>query len=368
MADTSEALAFFLEEADLGHLFVDWPAGMRLVICLDHDGDCAMLVYHADEEPRILRRAADLLRKPVGTFCVVPPRDGCPTRRMLFSEEQKLLALVSETENLYETASDYAINYAFAAEEGLDTELMTTGSSGAAAADPAAAAEEVQPTLPPIPPVSPHRAPSVVTPEIAPDRAAASARGNVPEGFRALSEDERRYSLFADGMLTLGRRGQLSLTAGDAAAEAGPAVTVDRIYFRDDLLSFAIPVATLREQGARGLPGRIMLGEHLFPAPLVETLARGPQPVRLTAAGAFIYVGLGPSRVPAAAAPAAAVPPAPASAAARPRRRGLLRSLLGGGAVAVLALLALQIGLSPAFSRADAPAKSLRDDVFAAAK
>ncbi|TMV55923.1 hypothetical protein FGG78_37815, partial [Thioclava sp. BHET1] len=127
MTETTDAVAFLLEESELAQIFIDWPEDMRLAVCLDADGGCAMLVHHAREDDRILDRAASVLGVAPGGFAVVPRREGHPTRRMLFSEEQRLLALVAETEGLVEAASDYALNYAFAAEEGLDIERLTAG-------------------------------------------------------------------------------------------------------------------------------------------------------------------------------------------------------------------------------------------------
>ncbi len=131
MNEAAEALAFFLEEAEMRQIFRGWPEAIRLAVCLDRSGGCAMLVFHRAEDDRILRRIAELLQMPAGGFHVVPERKGYPARRMLFSEEQAIIGLVAETDALVETASDYAINYAFALEEGLDVELLTTGKAAA---------------------------------------------------------------------------------------------------------------------------------------------------------------------------------------------------------------------------------------------
>lgn len=125
-----DALAYFPDDRDLTHLVPNWPLGMTAVLCLDDAGRCEVMVCHRDEGASVLRRVADVLGKPRGGFAVFPQVEGHPTRRILFSEEQQLLSLLTSAEKLQERASDYAINYAFAREEGLDPECVISPRTG----------------------------------------------------------------------------------------------------------------------------------------------------------------------------------------------------------------------------------------------
>lgn len=122
-----ETLAYFLEEHDLRSLFADWPREICAVLCLDESGRCEVVVHHREEQGRMPRRIGRILGLPEDGFAIVPRMAGYPTRRILFSEERQLQEIVAGTSNLVEVAEDYAINYRFARDEGLDPELVTTG-------------------------------------------------------------------------------------------------------------------------------------------------------------------------------------------------------------------------------------------------
>ncbi|KAF0674657.1 hypothetical protein [Profundibacterium mesophilum] len=124
---SSECLAYFLDAEDLGDVLVGWPREIDLALCLDDSGRCELVVFHRAESGTILLRVAQVLGRAFGTFCVTPEVEGHPTRRMLFSEEQDMMGIIRGAPRLAEIAEDYLINYRFAVEEGLDTDLMTTG-------------------------------------------------------------------------------------------------------------------------------------------------------------------------------------------------------------------------------------------------
>ncbi|KKL79388.1 hypothetical protein LCGC14_2015310, partial [marine sediment metagenome] len=127
--NSADCLAYFLDDDDLRDVLPDWPSEIDLAVCLDEGGACELVVYHRDESARILIRVAEVLGREMGSFSVVPEVTGHPTRRVLFSEEQQFLAMVASADRLIETATDYLINYRFAIEEGLDPELVTSGTS-----------------------------------------------------------------------------------------------------------------------------------------------------------------------------------------------------------------------------------------------
>ncbi|WP_102223638.1 hypothetical protein [Acidimangrovimonas sediminis] len=370
MTHRADAVAIFLDEEELGQMLDGWPEGFRLAVCLDDDGGCAFLVHHRDEDSRVLARVGEALNRPVGGFAVVPARAGLPTRRMLFSEERKLMSLVAESAELRESAADYALNYAFATEEGLDVEAVVAGRArraGPARPVPVAPASSPAMTAMARPirpePEAPPRFTTISAPDPAPAPRPAPALAplpaDLPPGFHPLAPAARRASIFADALLSLGRSGEVWLTIG-APHPGAPALQVTEVYFRADLQSFAIPTAVIAAEGP--LPARLSLAEELLPAALVAALSRAPQQVRLTASGAHLFVGLAPGRTERPAVPAAQQP---RNLAPRNLRRRILRGGLGGGALAAALLLALQVGLSPAFSGTDHPRKSLRDAIFA---
>jgi len=171
--DQTDKLAYFLEADQLAGVFADWPDDMNVVLCLEDSGDCEIVVYHRDEGHIVLSRVAGVFGRSVGEFMVVPEVRGYPTRRVMFSEEQKLLSLVAESIDLPETALDYAINYRYAKDQGLNPDTMKPKSSVAAEAAPE------RPTAQVITPTFRHREPKL--PQRVPPEIRAKARR--PEGI-----------------------------------------------------------------------------------------------------------------------------------------------------------------------------------------
>ena len=91
----ADKLAYFFDHTDLSTVFKDWPEEIGLVLCVDEEGSCDLLLFHPEERQKIMYDISTVLNRPLGKFAVVPPIDGYPTRKVLFSDEQKLLKLVS---------------------------------------------------------------------------------------------------------------------------------------------------------------------------------------------------------------------------------------------------------------------------------
>jgi hypothetical protein len=127
-----KAFVYFAEYEVIRDMMPGWPPEMRLALGLHVNGECELVVFHRDEANLIIKRMACILKLPVGSFGIVPERYGYPTKAIKFSDQQLLLKLVTEKDDLCEAASDYAINYQFAEEEGFDplhfTSLVHTGS------------------------------------------------------------------------------------------------------------------------------------------------------------------------------------------------------------------------------------------------
>lgn len=125
---SDDAFAYVLDEDVVRAALPGWPADMNLILCLKADGRCEMVVCHREEEGRrALRKAAAVMARPERSFAVAPEVEGWPTRRVRFSEEQEMLKLVAEADHLEEMALDYAINWRFARDEGLDPDDVAAG-------------------------------------------------------------------------------------------------------------------------------------------------------------------------------------------------------------------------------------------------
>ncbi|OOY04392.1 hypothetical protein [Thioclava sp. F28-4] len=366
MSASAEAIAFLLEEQDLRHLFQQWPQQMCLAVGLDPEGGCAMLVFHASEAERVLPRLARSMNWRADEFSVIPKIDGYRTRRMLFSDEQKILSLVHETDDLPEIARDYAINFAYAADEGLDPEALTDAKS----ASVSPAMREVERLLSELNPeqsttTAPASKIAASTSRANAEAARQTGEDGGPPGFRRLSDTHRAEALMATCELSLSGA-TVRISIEDAGADA-QSFGVRDVYFRDDLHSFAIPVAELARQGATAMPGQIHAPADHFPASLLATLRRTPLSARLTALDHFIFIA------PEAAKPQAtplAAPPREAAGKLPVKRAGAkpqMRTMLGGAALIFFSALALQLGLTPALSHGEARKVSLdtiRESVF----
>jgi len=118
--NTMKAFVYFAESEIIEEMLPDWPSEMRLALCLHESGACEIIVFHRNETDRIITRMSGILNLRGGSFSIAPKIPGYPTKVIKFSEQQQFLKLIAAENELCETASDYAINYRFAKEEGLD--------------------------------------------------------------------------------------------------------------------------------------------------------------------------------------------------------------------------------------------------------
>ena len=112
------ALAYFPDPGDLDRIFGDWPDDMAAAVYLDPAGTCALVPFAPGEpvETRLRRMfGAQALR-------VFPARPGEAELPLLYSEEQRLLAMLAglDAGRVRDTMRDFALNARFAAEEGMD--------------------------------------------------------------------------------------------------------------------------------------------------------------------------------------------------------------------------------------------------------
>jgi hypothetical protein len=316
----TEKLAYFLESDVLGGLFEDWPAEVNLALCLDEAGGCEMLVYHKDEGRSVLRKVSSVLGRPLGQFKVVPPIEGYPTRKVMFTEEQKLLTVVAETHGLPEIASDYAINYHFAVEQGLDPMTMQPQSASPRKDESpkSAARTKVEPrTEPRAEQPEARRAETAAPKSEKPKRrlslgaAASAARkpvekpapkrpvppqpGNVPglpPGYTLASSGGKDECLFAEAQM-FGRGDHIRLVlCPDAVSIQTRPVRIAEIGFRDDFARFVVPRGAL-SGWRQGDPAILDMAVEHFPSALARRFLDRPlrADVTITSRGIFVAPG-----------------------------------------------------------------------------
>jgi len=124
MTISQRALVVLIDTEDARHAFSNWPDEICLAACLMRDGDCSMVVFRRDEHPHIHERIMDILQLTERDICFVPEVRGFATRRFRYSDERRLMALVGSDRTVLDAAIDYAVNYTYALEEGLDPAIV----------------------------------------------------------------------------------------------------------------------------------------------------------------------------------------------------------------------------------------------------
>ncbi len=302
----------------------DWPEQMQVAVCLTPDGGCELVVHHADELGRILQRIAAMQGEE--GMAVAPDVAGYATRKVLFSEEQQLLSLVADSPDLAELACDYAINYRFARDQGLDPD-PTLNMAG----------PEIGPE------VAPETGPEIaqeVAPAMEPATGAAALTErsrmflthlSLPSGYAAHSVAQKPECFFLTGRLErVGDDMRLHI-APEATQDGAPPVRATRIGFRDDYARFVLPRSDL-DGWTVGQAVRLDMRLDLFPDAVIARYLQVSDAcqVTITARGVFVspasLCNLAPLQAPVAA-----------SAVAKPKRR-LLRTvhMAVGGLVAIM--------------------------------
>jgi hypothetical protein len=273
-----ETLAYFLEEDSLRGVMRDWPEAMQLMVRLDEAGRCELLVHHRDEAGRVLETLREGLGEEAETLAVVPPVEGFATRRVRFSEEQQLLALAASTEGLSESAQDYAINYRFACEEGLDPEAVVGPRARPLADEPESD----------LPQVAERRAARRQTqPDPRPEPAPAPRL--FPAGFEAANDPARREcSLVTAQLHGQGARVRLSFEPGALQGAEIP-VVVENVGHSADFGCFVLPRGALAGWQP-GAPLVIDMPQEQFPEAWAARFRRQTHhaQVSVTATGVFV--------------------------------------------------------------------------------
>lgn len=311
----STTFVYILEADAVLAILPGWPDDIQVAVCLSPDGACDLAVHHKNEVSRVLDRIAR--EQGDALISVAPKVAGYPTRKVLFSEEQQLLSFLADSEDLTELACDYAINYRFTLEQGLNSDRFT-----------ASQAIQSQPEAP---------AMSALT-KFGED-AALSARSkafvthlSLPSGYAAPAAVQQPECQFVTGYLEqTGDCLRLCISCDDRRAKVEP-VLVTRVGFRDDYARFVLPRNAL-DGWEYGDAAQLDIPLDQFPEALVTRFLQTADVVQVTVTARGVFVS--PSGNQGTVRPSA---PIVSGFAQRPRRR-LFRSVH----VAVVGLVAVMV-------------------------
>jgi len=384
MSGKEKVMAVLMGPVEVRQTFRDWPADMCLAVCLMESGDCQLVVFRQEEADLFPPRLQAHLGLRGDELCFFPAMPGYPTRTLLYSDEQRLMALVAEAPEIVEEASDYSVNYGFALDEGLNPAVFLGIET--AGARPAPEADSDGPEA------------AFVSCRTRPEETEATAQTRVdrvrqallpgfmqraeqtPPGARFRSARELALSEERPVLCEI-RPEENGWILVAQAGEAGADIRIgdpDLIYLRDDYSVVAIRLEPPWDMSA-ALPGRIWIRAKSLPPSLRKVFADCAGGAEMTGNGAFLYLHVTAQAAPAGLIRAAEVP-APASAPAgapveaegetaaadapvalapQRRKRTIRRRLLaltGIAAALVLIQIGIQLGGLEKTGRSDAQA------------
>lgn len=124
ISDVETTMIVLIDADDVKFAFSGWPDHICLAACLSSFGTCSMIVFRRDERHLMPDRLIKMLKLRRENTCFVPKVDCYQTKQFLYSDERRLMALVASDSVVLEEAIDYAVNYNYALEEGLDPATM----------------------------------------------------------------------------------------------------------------------------------------------------------------------------------------------------------------------------------------------------
>ncbi|GAA6199897.1 hypothetical protein [Aquicoccus sp. SU-CL01552] len=308
MSGKEKVMAVLMGPVEVRQTFRDWPEKMCLAVCLMESGDCQLIVFHRDEAEVFPARLQAHLRLTGQELCFFPAVPGYASRSLLYSDERRLLSLVAEAPEIVEEASDYAVNYAFAQEEGLDPAVFLGVEAGPARAG----SDRTSATPDPAAFVSCRGKSAAAVADAARSSRSGRVRKALLPGFMQRATPTQPGPRFrsarelaltemppvaciirpeANGWILVERLG-----AGGADIRIGDP---DLIYLRDDRNVVAIRLEPPWDM-ASPLPGRIWIRTKSLPSSLRMVFADGAGAAELTGSGAFLYLRPepAPARIP----------------------------------------------------------------------
>lgn len=314
MLGSEQVMAVMLEEDDLRLVHRDWPQKMRLAVCLMPSGDCQLLLFRQEETAIFSSRLRKHLGLRAEELCIHPPVHGFPTRQLRYSDQRSLAALLADSPQLVEDATDYSVNFAFALEEGLDpVEFL-----GVEAAEEDLPALAAAPELPmqdsgalqfasrraPIALNEPKPAARKLTLDLA--REAARIEEEEQPTAPAMSTPSHGLSIYpgeafkpvsdfeddvSEGGYTL-REDRSDFVISNGAGTVVQIENASQLFLRDDRQLLAIRI----DNRATTRPGTLRIKSSLLPKSLAQALRSGFGPVEVALDGPFVYVTLPAAR------------------------------------------------------------------------
>lgn len=328
VSDAMSPLVRLFSSEELPVRIPDWPEGVGIAVCRVGGRSISMQPYHMEESGSALRRRlVDEVGAELGGFKIYPALKGIPAADIGAAEDRRITQDLEQAlrsmPRLIETVQDFAINFAFALDEGLGLDDLSE--QGRRKGEVAAKHEADQ----------------------------------LPVGYQLFEKPDPDAAVIAGAMLKpLGAQGVDLYLGGDPNKHSRDIPPEPRVLVRDDSLRVAIPLAGVLQNGALPPVLRLPAGA------LIMSGAGGkPVPAMVLRRGNFLYV-----------APEANSVSAPASApkSIAPRQSSGLWKWIALGVAAVLVVAAIAGGVYFMLAKGEAPAAApvepvnkLRSNLFA---
>jgi hypothetical protein len=283
-----------------------WPESIFLAVCLLPSGDHHFIVFHADELDQFHSRLGRQLQLSHLSIQIIPSATSLTFGSMLFAQTQFIWRLIADTPGLFDEATDYAANYQFALEEGLDPlEFMgapnVSRDNGEEPLDSLRSEMAVNKAVEKEKAIAPGK-------KAQRDRSSPSRTENEPseaatalpaflaidsltpgQGFvrpshlgrLKLVSDRYELSTQEDGLMLLKKPGF-----------AGRSIHVKQkmqVFLRDDMSGFAIQLLNTPTEVSQ-LPARILIDATILPLNIRSHFSAGSIFAKLCKKGSFLYV------------------------------------------------------------------------------
>ncbi|RRH75794.1 hypothetical protein [Falsigemmobacter faecalis] len=130
MADQHAPIVRLFGPGDLPVRIPDWPEAVGIAVCRAEGKTLAFMPWHISEKPQVLRRRLSHEAGPaLHGFAFYPAFKGSPAVTLPPGEDARILGELDSAlrglPRLLEEAGDFAINFEFAADEGLSLDALS---------------------------------------------------------------------------------------------------------------------------------------------------------------------------------------------------------------------------------------------------
>ena len=330
MPDAMSPLVRLFSDEELPVRIPDWPEGVGIAVCRANGRSLSMQPYHTEEAGMALRRRlVEEVGEALGGFKVYPALKGIPEAKISAAEDRRITQDLEQAlrsmPRLIETVQDFAINFAFALDEGLGLDDLN---------DQRRRKGEAM---------------------------AKSNTDQLPVGYQLFDKPDPSAAVIAGAMLKpLGAQGVDLFLGGDPNKHSREIPPEPKVLVREDSLRVAIPLASAMQNGSLPAVLRLPAG-----ALILSGAGGKPVPAMVLRRGNFLYV-----------APEAASVSAPVTGpkVVAPKRSGAWK-WIGLGLAAVAVVLGIAAGVFMLLSGGEnvatpptEPVSKLRSNLFAPAE